>query len=66
MPKALDKYIEYYKILNREENITIISAEELSEKDRARVQQALKQSNAGVNFTLKIEVRMGDMCKRIG
>lgn len=57
LPKALDKYIEYYKILNKEENITIISAEELSSNDKSRVQEALKKANAGVNFTLKFDVR---------
>jgi F-type H+-transporting ATPase subunit O len=56
LPKALDKYIEYYKILNKEENITIISAEELNSGDKSRIQDALKKSNAGVNFTLKFDV----------
>ena len=26
LPKVMDKYIEYYRILNKEESITIISA----------------------------------------
>ena len=30
LPKILDKYIEYNRILNREENITIISATVIS------------------------------------
>jgi F-type H+-transporting ATPase subunit O len=56
LPKVIDKYVEYYRILNREENITIISAEELSEDDRSKVHDALKKSHAGVNFTLKFQV----------
>jgi len=30
---VVDKFIEYYKILNKEENIRIISAEPLSKED---------------------------------
>jgi len=57
LPRVCDKYMEYYRILNKEENITIISAEELSESDKSRVEEALKKSHAGVNFTLKFQVR---------
>lgn len=32
--KTAEKYIEYYRILNKEENITIISAQELSAEER--------------------------------
>lgn len=56
LPKILDKYIEYYKILNKEENITIITAEELGNEDREKVRSALQTANKGVNFTLKFEV----------
>jgi len=56
LPKVLDKYIEYYRVLNKEENITIISAFDLNEDDKKRVQDALKQSQKGVNFTLKYKV----------
>lgn len=30
LAKICDKYIEYYKILNKEENIIIVSADELT------------------------------------
>jgi len=56
LPKILDKYVEYYRILNKEENITIITAEELSNQDRERVREALQQANKGVTFTLKFEL----------
>jgi len=56
LPKILDKYIEYYRILNKEENITIISAFELNEADRQRVTEALKSSQKGVTFTLKYKI----------
>ena len=56
LPKILDKYTEFYKILNREENISIISATELSTEDQEKVRAALKQANKGVNFTLKFQV----------
>jgi F-type H+-transporting ATPase subunit O len=32
LTKTAEKYIEYYRIFNKEENITIISAETLSEE----------------------------------
>jgi ATP synthase F1 delta subunit len=56
LPKILDKYVDYYRILNKEENITIISAEDLSNEDRERVRESLQQANKGVNFTLKFQV----------
>jgi F-type H+-transporting ATPase subunit O len=56
LPKVLDKYVEFYRILNKEENITIISAEELSSEQRERVRESLQQANKGVTFTLKFEI----------
>ena len=56
LPKILDKYVDYYRILNKEENITIISAEELNNEDREKVRESLQQANKGVNFTLKFQV----------
>ena len=56
LPKIVDKYIEFYKILNREENIRIISSSELEQADRDKVIEALKKSHPGVNFTVKYEV----------
>jgi len=48
--------VDYYRILNKEENITIISAEELNNEDREKVRESLQQANKGVNFTLKFQV----------
>jgi F-type H+-transporting ATPase subunit O len=31
LPKIIQKYIDYYRILNKEEDITIISANDLNE-----------------------------------
>jgi len=56
LPKVLDKYIDYYRILNKEENITILSAQELQENDKKKVVEALKKSQKGVNFTLKYKI----------
>lgn len=56
LPKILDKYVEFYRILNKEENITIITAEDLSTEDRERVRASLQEANRGVTFTLKFEV----------
>jgi len=56
LPKIIEKYIDYYKILNKEENITIISAQELSEEDRTRVEQALQTKHQGVKFTIAFQV----------
>lgn len=33
LPKIINKFIENYKVLNKEENIRIISANELSKDD---------------------------------
>lgn len=56
LPKVLDKYAEFYRILNKEENIRIITAQELSSEDKERVGQALQTANKGVTFTLKFEI----------
>jgi len=45
LPKIADKYISYYRILNKEESITIISAQALSNEERAKVEAGLKKSN---------------------
>lgn len=34
LEKVADKYINYYKVLNKEENIKIISAKELTAEQR--------------------------------
>jgi len=56
LPRILDKYVEFYRILNKEENIRIISAEELSSEERERVRESLQKANKGVTFTLKFEI----------
>ena len=49
-----DKYAKLYKTLNKEEKITIISAEELSGEEKSEVLTALGANpmNAGKEFTI--------------
>ena len=49
-----DKYVKLYKTLNKEEKITIISAETLSADEKSEVMAALKANptNEGKEFTL--------------
>lgn len=49
-----DKYTKLYKTLNKEEKITIIAAEELTNDEKEEIQAALKANpnNAGKEFTL--------------
>ena len=49
-----DKYAKLYKTLNKEEKITIISAEELSGEEKSEVLAALGANpmNAGKEFTI--------------
>lgn len=49
-----DKYVKLYKTLNKEEKITIISAETLSGDEKSEVMAALKSNpmNADKEFTL--------------
>lgn len=56
LPKIIEGYSSYYKILTKEEAITIISAEPLNSNQESQVEEALKKSHPGVNFTLKFEV----------
>ena len=42
LPKVVEKFIDYYKILNKEENIRIISAYDLTIDDKKKVSEALK------------------------
>lgn len=50
LPKIIDKYLDYYRVLNKEESITIISIQELSDKDKDRIVDALKKSHEGVSL----------------
>ena len=56
LPKIVEKYIEYYKILQKEENVTIISAFPLNASYKAQVEEALKTSHQGVTFQLNYTV----------
>ncbi|CAK64379.1 unnamed protein product (macronuclear) [Paramecium tetraurelia] len=56
LTKTADKFIEYYRIFNKEENITIISAENLSEEQRSQVIQALKESSPNMQFSVQYKV----------
>jgi F-type H+-transporting ATPase subunit O len=53
-----DRYIKLYKTLNKEEKITIISAETLSSEEQGEVLAALKANplNAGKEFTLEFTI----------
>ena len=53
-----DRYIKLYKTLNKEEKITIISAETLSSDEQGEVLSALKANplNAGKEFTLEFTI----------
>jgi F-type H+-transporting ATPase subunit O len=60
LEKCVEKYIEYYKILNKEENIRIISASDVSAEQKKKIEEALKKSNQGVTFKLTYEVNYYD------
>jgi len=53
LPKIIERYQSYYKVLTKEEAITIISAEELSSSQADRVKEALTKAYPSVNFSLK-------------
>jgi F0F1-type ATP synthase delta subunit len=50
------KFVEYYKLLNKEEGVTIISARALSTEQKSRVKQTLEEAHSGTTFTIKYEV----------
>lgn len=53
-----DRYIKLYKTLNKEEKITIISAEQLSSEQESQVLSALKANpnNEGKEFILEFTI----------
>ena len=53
-----DRYVKLYQVFNKEEKITIISAEALSSSEQSEVLAALKANptNEGKEFTLDFEV----------
>ncbi|EAS04935.2 ATP synthase F1, delta subunit (macronuclear) [Tetrahymena thermophila SB210] len=56
LPKIAEKYMDYYRILNKQESITIISAQELTAAEKQKVEQGLKKGNANVQFTVVYQV----------
>ncbi len=50
-----DKYVKYYKTLNKEEKIIIISSETLTSSEQGEVLSALKANplNTGKEYTLE-------------
>ena len=56
LEKIIETYISYCKILNKEEDIRIISAKELSEAERKQVVDAYKQNKPDVRFKVTYEV----------
>lgn len=56
LPSIASAYLRYYKLLNKEESVTIVSAEKLSAAQEAQVSSALKETYTDTNFTIKYEV----------
>lgn len=56
LEKILETYISYCKILNKEEDIRIISATQLSEEQRQQVVAAYKKNKPDVRFKVTYEV----------
>ena len=53
LPSIVEKYIKLYNVMNKEEKVTIISAEELSREEKKQVQDALGQ---GAQFTPEYQI----------
>lgn len=51
-----NKFVEYYKLLNKEEGVTIISARELTSEQKERVKKTLEEAHSGTTFTIKYQV----------
>lgn len=56
LEKTIDTYIGYCKILNKEEDIRVISAVELGKEERNRVIEALKKNKPDTKFKVTYEV----------
>jgi F-type H+-transporting ATPase subunit O len=56
LPAIAKKYDEYYKLLNKEEGATVISARELNAEQKKKVQRTLEETYKGTSFTIKYEV----------
>ena len=61
-----DKYMKLYSTLNKEEKITIISAQPLTKPEEGQVLEALKANpdNAGKSFTLEFQVSVRKRWRR--
>lgn len=56
LPRISNRFVEYYKLLNKEEGVTVISARELNADQKKRVQQTLEESYKGTTFTVKYQI----------
>jgi F0F1-type ATP synthase delta subunit len=56
LEKTIDTYIVYCKILNKEEDIRVISAVELGGTEKDKVVASLKKNKPGVRFKVTYEV----------
>ena len=56
LEKSVEAYIAYCKILNKEEDIRVISAKELSKEERDQVVNAYRQQKPDSKFKVTYEV----------
>ena len=56
LEKSIETYIVYCKILNKEEDIKVISAVDLAKDQQEQVLASLKKNKPGVKFRVTYEV----------
>ena len=56
LEKIIETYISYCKILNKEEDIRIISAKELNKEEKDQVVAAYKRNKPDVRFKVTYEI----------
>merc|ERR1711974_260195 len=56
LKRIAETYLDYYKLLNKEESVRVISATELTEDQRSRVLSTLEGTNEGAVLTMSWEV----------
>lgn len=56
LPKIIEKYDEYVKILSKQEDIKIISAKTLNESEKKQIVEALSRGRPGVEFNVEYEL----------
>lgn len=56
LEKSIDTYLSYCKILNKEEDIRVISAVKLNKEEKGRVVAALKSNKPDTRFKVSYEV----------